>query len=218
MVTASHVLRKLIRENPFLLEGMSRGIISYGNLAEELKPAVEKELGKRVSEAALVMALRRYEEELVDVDKKLRKSSLTGEILMRTNIMDINVVKTNSLLAQLKELYTLVNFEKGDTLNIIQGSNEIAIIINEKYTDKLLRFLKKEKIIAHEKNLVALTINFDMKDFISTPGIIFRTVRGLAWEGINIFEIVSTFTELTFILHADDSMKAYSVLGELLRK
>ena len=37
-----------------------------------------------------------------------------------------------------------------------------------------------------------------------------------AWEKINIFEIVSTMTELTFILSKKDSMKAYNALQELM--
>ena len=65
---------------------------------------------------------------------------------------------------------------------------------------------------------MALTIVFASKEFISSPGVIFTAIRKLAWEGINIYEIVSTMTELTFILNKEDSMKAYNVLQELLEK
>ena len=197
---------------------MSKELISHGNLAEQLKPEIEHELKKKVKDSAIVMALRRYEEELQNFDKKIGKFKFSGEIIMRTNIMDFNAVKSSSLLNKIKNIYNLVDFEKGDTLNIILGSNEVSIVANEKYKEKFSNFLKGEKILKKELDLVALSVIFDSKDFFNTPGVIFTTIRKLAWEQINIFEIVSTLTELTFILSKKDSMKAYNVLQELFKK
>jgi len=218
MVTVSHLVKKYVSENSFLLEAMSKDLISHGNLAEQLKPEIERELGNKVKESAIVMALRRYAEELQSFDKKIKKFSFKGEIIMRTNIIDFNVVKSSNLLNKIKNIYNLVNFDKGDTLNIILGSNEVSIVTNEKYKDKFSDFLKGEKIINKEFDLVALTIIFEGKNFLITPGVIFTAIRKLAWEQINIFEIVSTMTELSFILSKKDSMKAYNVLQELVGK
>jgi len=218
MVTTSHLVKKYVSENSFLLEAMSKELISHGNLAEQLKPEIEQELGKKVKESAIVMALRRYAEELQSFDKKIRKFSFKGEIIMRTNIIDFNVVKSSNLLNKIKYIYNLVSFDKGNTLNIILGSNEVSIVTNEKYKDKLSNFLKGEKILNKEFDLVALTIVFEGKNFLMTPGVIFTAIRKLAWEQINIFEIVSTMTELSFILSKKDSMKAYNVLQALVGK
>ncbi len=197
---------------------MSKNLISHGNLAEQLKPEIERELQKKVKESAIVMALRRYEDELQDFDKKIRKFKFQGEIMMRTNIIDFNVVKSGTLLNKIKNIYNLVSFEKGDTLNIILGSNEVSIVANEKYKEKLSDFLKGEKILTKEFDLVALTIIFEGKNFLITPGVIFTAIRKLAWEQINLFEIISTMTELTFILGKKDSMKAYNALQGLFGK
>ena len=197
---------------------MSKELISYGNLAEQLKPEIEQELGKKIKESAVVMALRRYAEELQSFDKKIKKFSFHGEIIMRTGMMDFNVIKSRSLLNKIKNLYGLVDFERGDTLNIILGSNEVSIVANEKYREKLSDFLKGEKIINREFDLVALTIIFGNKDFFDTPGVIFTAIRRIAWEQINIYEIISTMTELTFILSKKDSIKAYNALQELVKK
>ena len=218
MVTASHLVKKIVGENSFLMEAMSRELISYGNLAEQLKPEIEKELGRKIKEPAVIMALRRYAEELQGFDKKVRKFKFEGEILMRTNIIDFNVVKSNNMLAKIKNLYSLIDFEKGEILNIILGNNEVSIITNEKCEKKLLNFLSGEKILNKEFDLVSLTVSFYSKDFIQTPGVIFTAIRKLAWNNINIFEIVSTMTELTFILKKKDSIKAYNSLYELIEK
>ena len=218
MVTASHLVKKIVGENSFLMEAMGRELISYGNLAEQLKPEIEKELGRKIKEPAVIMALRRYAEELQGFDKKVRKFKFEGEILMRTNIIDFNVVKSNNMLAKIKNLYSLIDFEKGEILNIILGNNEVSIITNEKCEKKLLNFLSGEKILNKEFDLVSLTVSFYSKDFIQTPGVIFTAIRKLAWNNINIFEIVSTMTELTFILKKKDSIKAYNSLYELIEK
>ena len=215
MVTVAHLVKKHVRENTFLLEAMSREIISFANLAEKLKPEIEKELGKKVKEAAIVMALRRYSEELDSFDTKVTKK-WQGEIVMRTNVIDFNVVKSPSLLSKLKQLYAIVDYDRGDTFNVILGNNEISIITNEKYENKIQQFLKGEKLLSKKADLVAVTLIFFDKTFFNTPGFIFTAVRKLAWEHVNIYEVVSTMTELTFILSKKDSMKAYNVLQEVV--
>ena len=218
MVTISHLVKKSVNDNSFLLEAMSKRLVSYSNLAEQLKAEIEKELNKKVKESAIIMALRRYEEELHNFDKNITRFKFKAEIMMRTNVMDFNVLKSNSLLNKIKNIYGLIDFGRGDTLNIILGSNEVSIATNEKYKDKLADFLKGEKILHKEFSLVALTIIFDSKEFMSTPGVIFTAIRKLAWEQINIYEIVSTMTELTFILNKKDSMKAYNALQEWMER
>ncbi len=216
MVTVSHIVKKIVSEQPFVEEALGKGIISIAGLAEQMIPKIERELGKKAKQAAVVMALRRYSEEISSHRKKTKSFDYAGEILLKSNISDFTVIKSNSLLSKLKTIHSLVNFERGDTLNVIVGNNQVSIIINEKYMKKLAEFLSGEKILNKEQGLVALTIIFISDDFLHTPGIIFDVVRRLAWSNINIFEIVSTMTELTFILSKKDSMKAYDVLQELV--
>ena len=218
MVTVSHIVKKLVSEQVFVEEALGNNIISVANFAEQLLPKIERELGKKVKHAAIVMALRRYSEEISKHRKRIKKFDYSGEILMKTNVCDFAVVKSPSLLVKLKTIYNLVNFERGDTLNVILGNNEVNVIINEKYSQKLTNFLSGEKILNKEYGLISLTIIFTSEDFLYTPGIMFDTVRRLAWNDINVYEIVSTMTELTFILNKKDSMKAYDVLQELVNK
>jgi len=163
------------------------------------------------------MALRRFSDEIKKERSNIKQFDYSSEIIMKTNVCDVSVQKKSSLIPKLKSLYSIVDFEKGDTLNIILGSYEISIVANEKYKNKILKFLKDEKILHKESNLVALTMRFS-DDFINTPGVIFTIIRKLAWENINIYEVVSTLTELTLILKEKDSLKAYDALQSLVRK
>ena len=216
MVTAAHIVKKYVDELPFLQEAMSKEIISYGNLADELLPKIEKELGKKVKPAAIVMALRRYAETLKTEEKKY-KFDFSSDIITRTNIVDIAVAKSHKLFEDLGGLYKLVNFDRGDVLNIIHGNNEVAIISNSKYKDKILNSLKNEKIINIQEELISISLSYSEK-FFHTPGVLFNSIRKLVWNNINIYEIISTYTELTFIIHKNDFNRAYASLLELIEK
>jgi len=218
MATISHIVKKLVSDKPFLEEALRSKIISYGSLAERLQPVIEQELGKEIKFSAVVMALRRYSDELATKYTTIKPFDFNGQITMKTNISDFTVLKTPSLVSKLKSAYNIVDYGRGDTLNFIIGSNEVSIIINEKHEGKLSKFLSEEKILSKESGLVSLTIMFASDDFVHTPGVIFTVMRKLAWENINIFEIISTMTELTFILSKKDSMKAYNALYELVSR
>jgi len=215
MVTISQVVQKLVDENVYVQESMDKDIISYASLAKQLKPRVEEIIEKKVKTHAIEMALRRYREQIRQKHKQIT-FDYSSDIIMKTNVCDIAVQRSPALLLKLKKLYDIVDFEKGDLLNIIQGSSEVSIVTNERYKQKLLDFMKDEKILITEDNLVSLSMTFS-KDFFYTPGIIFNIIRNVAWDNINIYEIVSTNTELTFIIHKKDAMKGYRALEKLIQ-
>jgi aspartokinase len=217
MVTVSYLVKAEIEGKPLLQETLRQGIINYAALAEKLKPRIERELGRPAKESAIIMALRRHAEQLNE--KKLHKKviALSSEIIMKTNLIDISVYKSPQLFKKLEQLYRTVSYEKGDTLNIIHGNYEVSIITNNRYKDKVLTILKEEKMLNIEEHLVSLSLQMN-KEFLYTPGVLFTVIRKLAWENINIFEVISTATEMTFILNEKDTTRAYNLLQELVRK
>ena len=215
MVTISNVVQKLVNEKVYIQESMHKDIISYSSLAKQLQPEIEQELGKKVKKHAIEMALRRYKEQLKQKHKTI-SFDYSSDIIMKTRICDIAIVRSPTLLIKLKKLYDIVDFDKGDILNIIQGNSEVSIVTNARYKKKLLDILKDEKILIQEDDLISLSMTFS-KDFFYTPGIIFNIIRNVAWENINIYEIVSTNTELTFIIHKKDATKGYKALERLIQ-
>ena len=213
MVTISHLVGKIVSSRPILHDAMEQGIISYGNLAEQLVPEIKEELGKDVRQSAVVMALRRYAENIQKVHVK-PKFDYNSEIIMKTNLCDISVRKSPSLFSKLKKVYSIVNYEKGDALNVIHGNYEVSIVSNMRYLDKIKKELKGEKILNIEQDLVSLSLSFS-GDFLHTPGIISTAARKLNWENVNIYELVSTISELTFIVNKKDSAKGYAALQRL---
>ena len=150
MVTVSHVVSKLVNEKIYLHEAISKKIASYGSVAKQLKPEIEKELKKEVAHYAIVAALRRYAEKMDVRFRDIKFNANNSEVNLKTNIIDISVQKTPCLFDKLKRIYDVIQFEKGDILHIIYGRNTVNIITNERYKDELCNFLQHEQILEIE--------------------------------------------------------------------
>jgi aspartokinase len=216
MSNISMIVRNLVKAKPMIYDGLIEGVISHAALAEYLQEDIESELGKKTHLPAIVMAIRRYSETLRETMKTRKKDfRFNSEIIMKTGLADLTIVKTPACFDKLKKLYSLVNYSKGETLNIIQGNYEITMVISEKHLSKLKELLKGEKILTIETNLVSLSISFS-SDFLHTPGILAKVTRMFAWEEINVYENISTMTELIYIIKSNDSSRAYNALQKLV--
>ena len=215
MVNISHVVNKIIEKRPMLQEAISNNIVSFANLAENLHPTIELELGEKAEHQAIVMALRRYSERENRKELKNLHFKFNTQLATKSGLTDITIVKSATAVTKLKQIYDLVDYDKGETLNVIQGDYEITIVISDKYTQKVLSLLKGEKIKNKEENLVSISMSFS-KEFLYTPGTLAMATRKLAWEDINIFENISTMTELIFIVAQKDLMRAHNALQSLI--
>jgi len=215
MVTVSHIVSKLVNEKIYLHEAISKKIASYGSVAKQLKPEIEAELGKEVEHSAIVTALRRYSEKINTRFKEVKFGSKYAEVNLKTHIIDINVLKTQALFDKLKRFYDIVDFERGDILHIVYGRTHVSIVTNERYKEKILGLLQNQKIIKIEENLVALSFTVGKKR-IDKPGVLFQITRSLAWENINIIEIISIDLDVTFIVEKKDSIKGFNALERLI--
>lgn len=217
MVTISHIVTKLINDNIYLQEAIGKGIASYGSVAKQLKPDIEGELNKEVAHYAIVAAIRRYSEKMNYRFQDIKFDANTSEVNLKTNVMDINVLRTPSLFDKLKRIYDIIRFEKGDILHIIYGKNSVSIVTNERYKEHICEFLQDEKIMNIEENLVSLSFTID-KALVDRAGVLFQIVRNFAWEDINIIEVISIDLEITFIVDEKDAVRGYKALERLIMK
>lgn len=210
MATISHVIQDVLKRHVLMQEAINHGIVSYNKLAKILKPEIEEELGRTVKGSAIVMALRRGSENLQKY--KSRPSFSYSIETIKTDIFYIVLEESGTILPKLDKLYTIIDFKKGGILNIIQGNYEVSIITNEKYKEKVLDLLAEEKDLVIIDNLVSISLTYS-KDFLLTPGILYDVSRFLAWESINVIDIILTKTELSIIIDKKDLMRCYKTLG-----
>ncbi len=209
-------VKEIIDHSPFISEMILQDVISYSNLARFMKPRVEALYGMPVSPSSIVMAARRYAAELKErTEAKPQRGDIGFEISMKTNIYDLNLRQSDENAAALTQLYSIVKPSSGDFLNITVGTHEISLSVSDKYRQRVDELIDESDVIHRFTDLVALTIVFK-GDFLQTPGILYLAARKLAWESVNIIEIISTMNVLTFVIRKEESSRAYEALNAFL--
>lgn len=210
MVTVSNIVKKLLERELLIQESINRNIISYSLLAKYLKPEIEQEMGKKIKDSAVVMALRRHAS---DVKTSYSKPSFRYAIeTIKTDICYVVLEESPDLLHKLKDFYSIVDFKRGGILNIIQGNFEVSIITNMRYKEKLLDLLYEKSILETVDDLVSISLTYST-NFLFTPGILYDVSRFLAWENINVLDLILTKTEISIIISKKDLMRCYKTLG-----
>ena len=73
-----------------------------------------------------------------------------------------------------------------------------------------------EKLKSHTQDLASVTVKLPMVN-TEIYGIYYYILKHLAWEGINIVELVSTSNEFTIVVKQDDVDKAFKILMQIKR-
>ena len=95
-----------------------------------------------------------------------------------------------------------------------QGIYETTLIISDIIADDIIEIFKDEHLTFKIANLSSITIKLPEEN-TSVFGVYYHILKKLAYEGINILEIVSTTHEFTVIVNDKDVDAAFSVLKRL---
>ena len=216
MVTVSNITHKLIEDNLLLHETINLGIINYTSLAKYLKPEVEKLYRNKVKLSAITRAIQRYAEINHEKQKLFKFFSFKG-IKLDSNIIYVVVHESSKTFDKIQRIYQEIDFQEGGVFNILQGNHEIEIITKREYKDTILDFLSDESITHVVEDHDAITLTYS-KDYSFTPGLIYCISRNIAIENINVLTWLHTPQELTLIVHDNDAMRCYNILGKMQKK
>ena len=116
----------------------------------------------------------------------------------------------------MRSLYQREQFLAAGFFTATHGVNELSIIVPEELSALVLKIFDKQKPKLFINKLASLTVHYGEK-VLNTPNVTFAIIRPLALKRINIIEIVSTYTELTFIVAEKDLQETFLTLNTLLR-
>jgi len=216
MITIAEVVEQIVRHSPLLEEGMKKGIINYSSLARELKPEIEEKVYKSIQTGAIIMALKRFSLKTQKKTKDVRTIfKHSPDMIVRSHLMEYTISNSDTLLEKHRSFFNKINKNNKYFFIITQGVFETAMIISQDLQVFIEQSLKGEKIIARMKDLSSITIQLPTAN-VTTPGLYGYMLRSLGWEGINVVEVASTYTEFTIILKEADVDRAFSVLKKTL--
>jgi hypothetical protein len=216
MITISQAVENSINNKPFIIEALGDGIINYSSLAGFIRADIEKALNRSVNVGAIVMAIRRYESnENVDLSKKISKLvKKLGDIVVRSNLVDYTFRNSETLLEKQQILLKLISERRDFFYAISQGLYETTFVLSDQIKDNIPDIFEGEKLLTYSFGLSSITIKLPTEN-TDQPGLYYFIFRKLAWEGINVLEVVSTSNEFTIILKDIDVDKAFSVIKRM---
>lgn len=210
MISISDCLEDIIKDSPFIEEGLNRGIINLSAYSREVKPVIEKRLFKDIKSGAIVMALKRISEKIKSRPQNRLEINLT-DITVRSNLMEITFANSATLPDKQKQLLNELANQKDIFCTVSNGVRETTFIASASAESIIKKIFTAESELAKIDNLSSITIRLP-KENVEMPGVYYQILKRLAWENINIVEIISTNTELTIIFKSVDVDKAFSVL------
>lgn len=218
MNSIGKITEDLINRSPFLREAMTDDLINISALARKLKPEIEELVGKEVKEGAIVMAIKRMTPGLYHrLNVKITNvMGDLGDFLVRSNLTDYTFENSESLKIKQSELVNEINKDNDSFFTLCKGVTETTFIVSSQQSETIERIFKNERLKSNTKDLASITVKLPQ---INTEiyGIYYYILKHLAWEGINIVEIMSTSNEFTVVVRQDDVDKAFKILMQIKR-
>jgi aspartokinase len=191
-MTIAQDVRSYLRNKPYLLEALEKGIVNLSELARQTQQ--ELRIGNI---SAIKAALRRFAEELQRHKQKREEKVL--QLLKRSGIA---VYDRKSVIITTKETET---------------KNGMKVDLLGKFVYLLDRSDLPERISALVKHdNCTMVVIHSPEELEATPGVVAFLATLLAEQNINIIEFISCWTETIIVVEKKDSLKTYEVLSNIV--
>ncbi|MTV52025.1 hypothetical protein [Pseudoduganella buxea] len=216
MLSIATKVERIVMDSPFLSEGLRRGLINLSELARQLQPQLESDLWKPVGQAAVVMALRRVSERLPDhAASDIVLAQKTGQLTARTDLVELTYRQSECTDECHRQLLAQAGRRRDLFLTVTRGVNEVMVICSRLLIPLVEEVFAGERQLARLENLNAVTLQLTAESH-RTPGIYHAILKKLAWDKINLVNLISTHSELTLIIDKDQTGAAFAVLSKLV--
>ncbi len=214
---ATHVIvEEIIKKSPFLEEALAEGIINLSSLSRQIKPEIDEELQKDVQIGAIVMALKRLSPKF-DPNLKIRVKKVInklGDITVRSKITYYTFANSDTIIDKQAVLLKGLKGKKDTFFAFTQGVYETTIILSDSEHSDVDNIFRGETLIQDTSGLSSITIKLPSEN-ADVSGIYYFILKKIAWEGINISDIISTMHEFTIIVDDEYIDRAFSILKNL---
>lgn len=211
----SDIVEDEIRRTPFLEAALIDGIINHSALARRLRPRIERRLLRKASVAAIMMALRRLGTRIGKrTGGQARAGPELGELTIRSNLMEFTFRNSPTLRAKHRRLLGRLAHAPEAFVTYTQGISQAMLIVSAGLERVVEESFAGEARIATLRNLSAMVLRLPPA-VVKTPGAYYRILKQLAWENVNVIDVVSTYTEFTIVLDDSQVSAAFAALRGL---
>lgn len=215
MIKIQPIVRDIVMKELEAYFALTNGYMNMSSYAYQIRPKVELLTKKKVTIASLVVSLSRLRKEFKKEKPMVFKVPIKN-ITTKLPLTEIAYENTNQSIDELDSIQKKIAVSQDDFFTITRGTTEIDIICSSNLESKILKHFRiKPKWINH--NFAAIGISYGPEVF-GTPNIFFSLLSVTARARINIEELVSTPTELIFIVAEKDFGRTVALFSEMHRE
>ncbi|HUB93885.1 MAG TPA: hypothetical protein VMB52_05270 [Verrucomicrobiae bacterium] len=201
MINISQAVADVLKHDDIASNAAQQGWLNLSSYARSIKPQVENMLMKDVQEASIVTALSRLVADAPQVSNI--PVNVIQSLAVHTNLTGVTYERSEQASERIREVYHQVSTDNKTFLTVTQGINEVTIIAESSVAQVFREALTGAHKVYDKSNLIGITVKFAPNN-LEVPNLIFALTRRLAYKNINIIEVVSTATEMTYIIEKRD--------------
>ena len=202
-------LRTLLAHRPEIERCVRAGLVNRRALARQLI-----ELGWATPDQfdAVVATVRRYDfgrDAAPDADlfPQIRVS-------LKDRILILDFERDRSILGRLERVIAQIDFDRGETLKIVVGSQSIKLFLDARKEAALRPLLERVHPIHRWDHLSEISMVFP-ESATTTRNVLAVIARELSLNGIVITELLTASPELLVYVREDQAARAYEVVRGL---
>lgn len=209
MITIAQTVENILRHDDVALAAAHKGWLNFSSYARAIRPQVQNSLLKDVQEGSIVTALSRIAPAMTH--QPAINSTIIQSFAVHSNLEGMTYERSEQVSADIRAIYHQIAVDNKSFLTVTQGINEITIVAQADVARLFRDKLRHAHVVYDKPNLVGITVKFAPQN-LEVPNLIFSLTRRLAYRDINIIEIVSTATELTYVIEKPDVAAALEQL------
>ncbi|MBI3336256.1 ACT domain-containing protein [Candidatus Peregrinibacteria bacterium] len=210
MITIAQAVEQTVTHSPLYGEAMLHRIVNHSAIARKIKPTVEEVLLEPVTEGAITIALKRYAEKLHKEHKPICRNYSVRSMSIRSDLTAL-IYQNSPVLQTIHQKILPMSISKDAFMHFAQGSHESSFIVSNACLALLKKLAVKEKMVAEYPNLSAISVRMP-PEVMHVTGVFAPFVQALAWRQISVYQIVSHFTEITFLVSDKDADQAFDAI------
>lgn len=215
MIVIHDIVRETLLKEIEAVFALTNGYMNMSSYAHRIKKEVERQSKKQVTITSLVVSLSRLKRELQKQPPLVQKI-LIKNITTKLPLTEIVYENRDKFIKEIETLHKNISVSQDDFFTTTIGTGEIDIICSSSIAEKVLKNFKfKPKYV--NKGLAAIGVSYGEEVF-NTPNVFFSLLSVTARSRINIEELISTPTELIFIVKEKDFAKTVSLFSDLHRE
>jgi hypothetical protein len=200
MITIATAVEEVFKQDDVAAAAARNGWLNLSAYARTIRPQLEAKLMKDVEEGSIVTALSRI---CTSLTPEQAQSDMIQSIAVHANLVGLSYERSDRASKRIRAIYNGVHADNNTFLTVTQGINEITIVAEARVAETFRSQLADVPSVYIKDNLVGITAKFALFH-LETPNLIYALTRRLAYRDINLVEVVSTATELTFIVAKQD--------------